>query len=426
MDYDYKEKYEEAYRKVAVRLGSSVANEIFPEFTESEDERIRKEIIDLVRHSVNCMPADKFNERIAWLEKQQSIKLNQDDERIREELLKHLKEGAEGYEPAGSSEDYARWLAWFEKQADPVKYYEDKIVPKFTFDDVLALQCAMETANKIQNDKELYEQLVSLHNRVHDAYHLEKQGEQNHKIIKGKNYFCVKTHNYAGVEWIKGTKYYASDNYTLVNQGCECYCPEYSKEEHNNLFEEVKYDDCVEKQGKKSSIRERYDRIKDSEWFKKTHEGMSVSEEERKPAWSEEDERMFVSLKTLLDDASCYSCTEGADKILSWIESFKDRVQLNQEWSEEDERKIRESISLIKNNNTGTFYYEKNELISFLKSLKDRVQPKQEWSNVDKSNCQILQNIICDSGVSAYLENKLSDWLKSLKDRVVVKKARKG
>ena len=82
---------------------------------------------------------------------------------------------------------------------------------------------------------------------------LEKQGEQNYKIIKGKNYFCVKTHNYAGVKWIEGTKYYASDNYTLVNQGCEYYCPEYSKEEHNNLFEEVKYDGCVEKQGETTS-----------------------------------------------------------------------------------------------------------------------------------------------------------------------------
>ena len=300
MDYDYKEKYEEAYRKVAVRFGSSVANEIFPEFTESEDERIHElvtKIIGWYHVSHNYFTEISKEKVMAWLEKQKPIELNQDnDDSIRKELLKHLKEGAEGYEPAGSSEDYSRWLAWLEKQADPVKYYEDKIVPKFTFDDVLALQCAMETANKIQNDKELYEQLVSLHNRVHDAYHLEKQGEQNHKIIKGKNYFCVKTHNYAGVEWIKGTKYYASDNYTLVNQGCECYCPEYSKEEHNNLFEEVKYDDCVEKQGKKSSIRERYDRIKDSEWFKKTHEGMSVSEEERKPAWSEEDERMLTLL----------------------------------------------------------------------------------------------------------------------------------
>ena len=35
--------------------------------------------------------------------------------------------------------------------------------------------------------------------------------------------------------------------------------------------------------------------------------------------WTEEDEEMFKSLKTLLDDASCYSCTEGVDKILAWL-----------------------------------------------------------------------------------------------------------
>lgn len=40
-----------------------------------------------------------------------------EDERIRKELIKHLKEGAEGYEPTGDSSDYQRWLAWLEKQA---------------------------------------------------------------------------------------------------------------------------------------------------------------------------------------------------------------------------------------------------------------------------------------------------------------------
>lgn len=95
---------------------------------------------------------------------------------------------------------------------------------------------------------------------------VEKQGEQNYKIIKGKNYLCVKTHNYAGVEWIKGMKYYASDNYTLVNQGCECYCPEYSKEEHNNLFEEVKCDGCVEKQGDQNHTDETKPKFHEGEW----------------------------------------------------------------------------------------------------------------------------------------------------------------
>ena len=38
-----------------------------------------------------------------------------------------------------------------------------------------------------------------------------------------------------------------------------------------------------------------------------------------KQEWDEEDEKMFKSLKTLLNNASCYSCTEGVDKILAWL-----------------------------------------------------------------------------------------------------------
>lgn len=79
---------------------------------------------------------------------------------------------------------------------------------------------------------------------------LEKQGESI-KIKKGKNYLCTKTHKYAGVEWIEGVKYYSPEDYSLVNQGCTCYCPKCSKEEHNNFFKEVEYDGCLEKQGKK-------------------------------------------------------------------------------------------------------------------------------------------------------------------------------
>lgn len=76
---------------------------------------------------------------------------------------------------------------------------------------------------------------------------LEKQGESI-KIKKGKNYLCTKTHKYAGVEWIEGVKYYSPEDYSLINQGCTCYCPKCSKEEHNNFFKEVEYDGCLEKQ----------------------------------------------------------------------------------------------------------------------------------------------------------------------------------
>lgn len=45
-----------------------------------------------------------------------------EDEKVRKELIKHLKEGAEGYEPAGGSSDYQRWLAWVEKQGENNKW----------------------------------------------------------------------------------------------------------------------------------------------------------------------------------------------------------------------------------------------------------------------------------------------------------------
>ena len=91
-----------------------------------------------------------------------------EDERIRENIIAtiHLYYG----EPL---EDEAKeMIDWLEKQVKNIS------LPKFTFGDVLALQCAMEAAKKVQKDKDLYEQLESLHNRLHDAYWLEKQGQQ--------------------------------------------------------------------------------------------------------------------------------------------------------------------------------------------------------------------------------------------------------
>ena len=42
---------------------------------------------------------------------------------------------------------------------------------KFTFDDVLAIQCCMETVKQVQEDKVLYNKLLELHNKIYDACH---------------------------------------------------------------------------------------------------------------------------------------------------------------------------------------------------------------------------------------------------------------
>ena len=59
--------------------------------------------------------------------------------------------------------------------------------PKFTFDDVLALQRCMETVKKVQEDKELYEQLNLIHDKIHDAYWLGKQGETSPILSNSSN-----------------------------------------------------------------------------------------------------------------------------------------------------------------------------------------------------------------------------------------------
>lgn len=63
----YKKKYEEANDKVAARFGINVAKEIFTDLYESEDEKIRKEILQSIRDNMVVIHKDDC---IAWLEKQ--------------------------------------------------------------------------------------------------------------------------------------------------------------------------------------------------------------------------------------------------------------------------------------------------------------------------------------------------------------------
>lgn len=85
------------------------------------------------------------------------------------------------------------YYSWLKKQSDNDSQV---IFPTFTFDDVLALQCCMETVKKVREDKDLYEKLNDLHSRVYDAYHLEKQDEQKPYGQRKECFDCQS--NYAG------------------------------------------------------------------------------------------------------------------------------------------------------------------------------------------------------------------------------------
>lgn len=104
---------------------------------------------------------------------------NKDNERLRKTTIALLKDFAEqGYENA------LECIDWLEKQDEQKKQVH---FPKFTFDDVLALQCCMETIKKVQEDKELYEKLNLIHSKMYDAYWLGKQGETSPILSNSSN-----------------------------------------------------------------------------------------------------------------------------------------------------------------------------------------------------------------------------------------------
>lgn len=57
-------------KDVDVESGTTICEYIFPELKESEDDKIRKEIISILRNTYWTSNRNRFNELVAWLEKQ--------------------------------------------------------------------------------------------------------------------------------------------------------------------------------------------------------------------------------------------------------------------------------------------------------------------------------------------------------------------
>ena len=137
--------YDEALKKASAahkdedRHLKATLERIFPELKEDDDEKIKKDLIQWV---------DEFPDTI-WRD--------------------HYKKDI---------------IDWIEKQGEQKKQVH---FPKFTFDDILALQCCMVTAKNVQEDNELYEQLNLIHNKMYDAYRLGKKVETSPILSNSSN-----------------------------------------------------------------------------------------------------------------------------------------------------------------------------------------------------------------------------------------------
>lgn len=200
--------YDEAIERVNKLYGNRIAEEIFPELNEDDDEKIRRWIIDDIRYNINNEPLNnseykkKAEKAIAWLEKQRDkdkliqelgeykVKYtqevlkkyvnnmsNKDDERLRKTTIAFLKDFAEqGYENA------VECIDWLEKQGKEeyggLKSFKDEDVRKFM--------------QYIEKQAKAYE--FNLPNRSYDIYAfakdllvwLEKQSKNSTDKIEPK------------------------------------------------------------------------------------------------------------------------------------------------------------------------------------------------------------------------------------------------
>lgn len=69
-DKEKAKAYDKAIERAKKSYGNRIAEEIFPELKENEDEKIRKEIISILRNAYWTSNKNRFNELVVWLEKQ--------------------------------------------------------------------------------------------------------------------------------------------------------------------------------------------------------------------------------------------------------------------------------------------------------------------------------------------------------------------
>lgn len=345
-----------------------MVEEIFPELAMSEDEKIRKKFIKLVKMSseVGGFALHKWeaDEMLAWLEKQGEQKpiINVPP---REVILAIWDLGNEWKELTNGSisTEYGTQLDYIQKHWHESEYYLR-----------------------------------------------EKQGEQNDSDVK--DYNSIDPHFGKSIDNIepkfKNGQWIVWQNkcYKVNYNGCG-----YELIDQNGLRTSLEYG-TVDKSAHLLTIDDVQNGCKFGAKWQGKHD---VSED-----WSEEDEEHIHSLLDRLEGM----CKKGSTFIttrfavsqdMDWLKSL--RPQPKQWWGEEDER-IYQSIidDTVQENQLDS------KQIDWLKSIKSRVQPKQEWSEEDDE--RIRKALIeyfgeqCDmsdwNGVYGY---QVFAWLKSLKSQ---------
>ena len=456
---DYKEKYEKALENARAQIEACGDNEgrktmiraIFPELSESEDERIRKELMEFIKKQEGqTLPADKYNSWIAYLEKQKEReRIVQEREATNIELELHEIIAQARSDKRLSDEDL---LEQFEREATLAltwaaekqfrrdgKLKEQKPVPALDRGDEIILKAICE---ELKDSPGLVERIEGWYRLAKDAQQpaewlVELGFEQNGydpvqvlKTIKEKcpmawekvlhqewneeddevraNRIYLKGYNDAvrnlkSAEWSEEKEYVRTIKSLVADAIRLAECAKVKKSSHKNVLalnNNVAF----------------YQRLID--WV----EGRHI---DRPAEWSEEDETYLADALWCVEQAE-KSCKDENDKgacwsARRWLKALKNRGNFPKsntnspsEWSEEDKQMLLTIVNAFRNGTVSTICQEK-----WLKDLPNRMSPQSQWKPSEEQIVMLcnVRNYIVEKTESEYwtkMLNKLIDDLKKL------------
>lgn len=168
-------------------------------------------------------------------------------------------------------------------------------------------------------------------------------------------------------------------------------------------------------------IQGKMEGLSDDEKYQQGWHDAIENQGEQKPAWNEEDERIYQSI---MDDTVQENQLD--DRQTEWLSNIKYRYvpQPKQEWSEDDERILKTIIIGIENEmfsdemreeyqhipNINKDYYQIR--IDWLKGLKDRIQSKQSNKPQGKLALEAInEETVDNSNKIVNAKFKVGDWV---------------
>ena len=411
---DYEKKYKEALKraKAIIEVASnqdeaiSFVNTIFPELRESEGEKIRKEIISVLK---NANYKGVYDKHLAWLEKQGEQK---------ETICDKCKKA----QPSQSCQDITALGRCYIDGMNK----SNKVEPKFKVGDwiitpgnkVLQITSIEGTSYRFNNESHYWEicycdeqcRLWTIQD-AKDGDVLDANGAPFIYKRHDKDYVYF----YCGVNL--GDAFIEANGIDTWNNNNKVYPA--TKEQRELLFSKMKeagyeWDAEQKKLGKRVIIDE--GKAEMDYCFTKMMNGEKVSSD-----WGEDDEIEFNHILKTLTSVAKEQEIKGYNNLTSsinWLKTLKDRVQPQpkQEWSEEDEIGLSDALwcceqatSIAKDeNDMGNAWYAER----WLKSLKERLHP--QWKPSEEQ-IDVLNMVITDEAMDDNVKTILKELIIQIK-----------